>query len=124
MKIPLAALLLLGACTIGPSAMAASNYARCILDTMPGISNSPAMLAARDACEGQFPWRFSDIERGSGRGLFGYSSARACISKEAGSTQHSGVAMNIIAACRCLYGKAAFQGEKCAADRDSAVRAD
>lgn len=104
-------------------AHAASNYADCILDSMPGISNVSAMLVVRDTCERSHPSRFANITRGSGRGIFGYNSAEACIVKKSASTPHNGAAQNIAAACWCLYGKPSYAGEMCAPDANSSPRA-
>lgn len=110
-------------CAVADGARAASNYAECILDTMPGISNVTAMLVVRDACERSHQSRFANIVRGSGRGIFGYNSAENCIVKKSASTSHSGAAQNIAAACWCLYGKPSYAGEMCAPDTNSSPRA-
>lgn len=107
---------------LGAQASFAGNYAECIIDDMPGISNVSAMLIVRDACERKYPSRFANIDRGSARGLFGYKSAQSCILKKSASTPHNGVASNISAACWCLYGKPAYDGEKCAPDISSGPR--
>lgn len=94
-----------------------ANYASCILDRLPGLENDAAISAGVQSCAREHPGSYFSIERGSGRGilgLFGFSSAEACIIKRGGSTRHNRAGALIGAACRCLYGEPEFEKEMCA----------
>lgn len=96
------------------SAEASANVAECILKNMPEVSNEPARAAVFRQCHTEYPNGMYEIKRGSGLGLFSYKNREECVIDKAKKTPHSGAAMNINAACNCLYIKPSFKGEMCA----------
>jgi len=93
----LAVLLLLG------SQAHASNFAKCILEKMPGSANQAMNAAIWQTCSRDHPLRFRGIEKGSGRGLFGFADGNACTIKKAAGTTFPPSAGAIARACKCLY---------------------
>lgn len=91
----------------------ASNFAECILDKMPGTANDVATTAVLNICTQSNPGRYYDVIRGSGRGIFGYSSQDSCIVDKTKNTTHQRAAFVIAGACRCLYGPSTFTDEAC-----------
>lgn len=83
----------------------AGNFATCILDKMPGSSNGATHAAVWRSCSNEFPGRFTGVEQGTGRGLFGFDDGNACTIKKAASTTYAMSANTIGVACRCLYDK-------------------
>lgn len=100
--------------TLLSSVAFAGNYADCILDKMPGSENEAITTAVVSTCFQENPGTFYEIEKGSGRGLFGYKDANACVLKKARDTRHPRAAGLISASCRCLYDEATFKAETCA----------
>lgn len=92
----------------------AGNYAECILDKMPGVSNAPAVYAVTRSCLADFQLQYYAIEKGSGLGWFGFNTPEECIIKKSRDTVQQNAAMVISYACRCLYEKPKFSGERCA----------
>lgn len=92
----------------------AGNYADCILDKMPGSENEAVTAAVVSTCIQENPNGFYEIEKGDGRGLFGYKNANACVLKKARDTRYPRAAGLISASCRCLYDEALIPGETCA----------
>ena len=86
-----------------PSVALAGNYAKCILDVVPGVQNDPAAYAAHQMCLSKFPGGLQAVKQGSGRGFFGYGSGAECTLKKAGSTRSQSGAAMISASCRKLY---------------------
>ena len=101
--------LLLASC--GP--VFAGNFAECLLDRLPGTANQPTHGAVFQVCTKDHPGRYSDIEKGSGRGVFGYADGNACTIQKARSTPYELSSMQIAFACRCLYDAPRQQGELC-----------
>lgn len=91
-----------------------ANYAECILDKMPGSANGATHAAVIRSCTEKNPNVYFDIERGSGRGIFGFSDENSCIIKKAQSTAFQYSAGAIGMACTCLYKESSFKGEMCA----------
>lgn len=93
----------------------AGNFADCILDKMPGSANGATHAAVFRACAEKYPEKYFGIERGSGRGLFGFKDENECTIKKAQNTtfQYSAGAIGI--ACACLYKEPLFKGELCQA---------
>ena len=104
----LAALLLSGNAIAG-------NFAECILDKMPGVSNTPAVYAVNKTCGDKYPERYMEIKQGSALGWLGFETAEACTIKKSRDTSHQGAAGSIARACRCLYQEPSFEtGVMCA----------
>ena len=92
----------------------AANFATCILDKMPGTQNGAVHAAVFQTCGQEHPSRYSGVEKGSGRGLFGFSDGNACTLKKAASTSFQPSAGAIAIACRCLYDQQQANGQMCA----------
>lgn len=102
------------ALTLAAAPAWAANYATCILDKMPGTQNGAVYAAVFQTCGQEHPSRYSGVEKGSGRGIFGFSDGNACILKKAASTPYQPSAAAISVACRCLYDKPQVSGQTCA----------
>jgi len=85
----------------------AGNFATCLLDNLPGTQNAAVHAAAVSMCVQQNPNRFYDIQKGSGRGFFGYSSGTECTIDKGKNTTWADSAILIGVACECLYTKGA-----------------
>lgn len=96
----LLALILL--CAIHAPALA-DNVATCILDTVPKTNNDVAAGFAIKACFEAHPASWKAVERGSGRGFFGYASGKECLAKKGSSTPSYKAGEAIYVACKCLY---------------------
>ena len=92
----------------------AGNFAECILDKLPGTANQPTHGAVFQACAKKYPAKYFEIQKGSSRGLFGYSDGNACTIKKAKNTSYGLSSMQIAFSCRCLYDAPAYKGEMCA----------
>lgn len=92
----------------------ASNYADCILDKMPGSENDAFTASVISTCSQENPGSFYSIEKGEGRGVFGFSDGNACIQKKSKDTRNQRAAFVIAGSCRCLYDKGSYEGEMCA----------
>lgn len=86
----------------------AESYASCLLDKLPGSSNSAFFYAVYQACLREHPSGLKGVIQGSGRGLFSYSDGAQCTIKKAAGTTHQQSAQVIGIACRCLYDKKVF----------------
>lgn len=92
----------------------AANFATCLLDKLPGTQNGAVHAAVFQTCGQEYPSRYSGVEKGSGRGIFGFSDGNACTLKKAASTSFQPSAGAIAVACRCLYDKQQANGQMCA----------
>ena len=92
----------------------ASNIAECILDRMPKVQNGPATYAVFQTCHDKFPYGYAEIEKGSGRGWFGFESGAECAAKKSSDTPSPQAASAIRAACNCLYDRPQYEGQRCA----------
>jgi hypothetical protein len=90
-----------------------ANFAECIIEKMPGVANPAARSAIMRSCYQKYPAGLLEIERGSGRGMFGFKDQDACIIKKAKDTPFQPAASAIAYACACLYKKPQFEGEMC-----------
>jgi hypothetical protein len=81
----------------------ASNFAQCILEKMPGSANQAMHAAIFQTCARDHPTQYRGIEKGEGRGLFGFSDGNACTIKKAAGTTFQPSAYAIARACKCLY---------------------
>lgn len=95
-------LLLLAATLLIPIA-AEANFAKCLLDRLPGVQNDVAANAIWRACNDQNPGGFTAVKQGSGRGWFSFKSGDECTAKKAGDTRSHRAAALINSACRRLY---------------------
>lgn len=91
----------------------AGNYATCLLDNLPGVKSGPATTAAINVCAQKFPDKYYDIERGSGRGILGYSSAEQCTLAKSKDTPWQPAARVIKQSCDCLYGVSSSKFDMC-----------
>lgn len=91
----------------------AGNFATCLLDKLPGTQNGAVHAAVFQTCGQEHPSRYSGVEKGSGRGIFGFSDGNACTLKKAASTSFQPSAGAIAVACQCLYEKPVFKNEYC-----------
>ena len=92
----------------------AANFATCLLDKLPDTQNGAVHAAVFQTCGQEHPSRYSGVEKGSGRGIFGFSDGNACTLKKAASTSFQPSAGAIAVACRCLYDKQQANGQMCA----------
>ena len=90
----------------------AADYAKCVLDKMPGTQNDVAAQAVHQVCIGAHPGGISAVAQGSGRGLFGYDSGATCTAKKAGQTRSNRAAHLIGTACRKLYDEDWGKGDR------------
>lgn len=96
----------------------AANFATCLLDKLPGTQNGAVHAAVFQTCGQEHPSLYSGVEKGSGRGIFGFSDGNACTLKKAASTSFQPSAGAIAVACRCLYDKPVIEGASCSSDFD------
>lgn len=91
-------------CLASAPALAAGNYAECILDKMPGVQNDAVALAISRTCLAEHPGGINAVEQGSGRSeWFGYNSGNECVIKK-GEKVASRVGGNLLTgACNKLY---------------------
>lgn len=82
----------------------AGNFATCLLDELPGTENDQAAYAVHQVCKDRYPAGLEGVERGSGRGFFGYESGAECTMDKARETRSRAAAFRIRAACNRLYG--------------------
>lgn len=113
MKLFSNSIFLAGLCVFSPGVLA-SNFADCILDKMPGVSNGAASAAVFQSCGQEYQDRYEGVVRGSGKGLFGFKDGNACVVKLAKETVFQPAATAIAVACRCLYDDPQFRGQTCA----------
>jgi hypothetical protein len=83
----------------------AGNLATCILDSMPGLQNDSAAMAAFQVCATKYPGGYEGIPQGDGRWLFGFDSGAACTAKKAADTSSRIAGQYIFFACKRLYDK-------------------
>lgn len=86
-----------------PSIAFAGNYATCLLKNLPGLQNDAAAHAASRMCMAEYPEGMLGVRKGSGRGLFSYSSGAECAMKKAGETRSPVAGSGIYVACNKLY---------------------
>lgn len=84
-------------------AVAAGNFAICILDSMPGLQNDSAAYAATQVCAARYPGGLNSVPQGEGRGWFGYDSGAECAAKKAANTPSRVAGQRIFGACKRLY---------------------
>lgn len=90
-------------CIIATPALAADNFAECILDRMPGAQNDAVAGAIYRACLSEHPGGLDSVKQGSGRGFFGYDSGNECIIKK-GEKIASRIGGNLLTgSCNKLY---------------------
>lgn len=63
-------------------AMAAENFAECIIERMPGVQNDAVAGAIARVCLAEHPGGIDAVPQGSGRGWFSYKSGNECIIKK------------------------------------------
>ena len=91
-----------------------NNFAGCILENMPDVSNESARLAIHRQCSTKFPDRYNEIKKGSGLG-FGanFKNRDECVIAKNKNTINRNATININLACSCLYEKPSYDGEIC-----------
>jgi hypothetical protein len=89
------------------------NFAECIVEDMQGVQNQQVFGAIYKSCRTKFPKALSEIEKGSGRGLFSYKNREECVVDNAKDTTFPRAAMSVAVACACLYDEPKWQGQKC-----------
>ncbi len=82
---------------------AEANFAKCLLDQLPGAQNDVAANAIWQTCMGKHPGGMASVGQGSGRGWFSFKSGAECTAKKAADTRSNRAASMINAACRKLY---------------------
>ena len=92
----------------------AGDFADCILDKMPGTANGATQAAIFRTCSKDHPGGYTEVKKGSGRGLFGFSDPDSCTIKKSRDTVFQPAATAIAIACNCLYKEPDFAGEMCA----------
>ena len=90
-----------------------ANYATCILDKVPGTSNSITYISIMEICLKEYPSAFKGVKQGSGGGLFGFKDGSACTIKKAKDTPFTPAARTIQIACNCLYEASTLDGQLC-----------
>lgn len=101
--------LLLSGCSSQPK-----NFAECILDDMPGVSNDSARAAVYRKCRAEFPEMMYKIKKGSGLSLFSnIANKDECVIQNNKMTLNQNAAININIACSCLYDEPKFENEMC-----------
>ncbi len=99
---------------VAVNAAHAGNFAECILDKMPGVSNLQAAIAVRASCVKEYPRQYEGVYKGVGLDWFGFKDAEACVIKKSRDTAQPNAAYMISLACRCMYSPPTFEGETCA----------
>lgn len=94
-------------------ASAASNYASCLLETLPGTQSRASFNASIQLCAEQHRDQFFTLKRGFGRGALAYRSANACTSEKAKTTLFQPAAQHIRMACDCLYSEPRGEWDMC-----------
>lgn len=90
-------------CLIAAPAMAADNFAECIIAKMPGVQNDAVAGAIARTCLAEHPGGIDAVKQGSGRGFFGYDSGNECIIKK-GEKIISRIGGNLLTgSCNKLY---------------------
>ena len=91
-----------------------SNFAECILENMPGVSNESARSAVHRQCKKQYPNKLKEIKQGSGLGFNStFKSRDECVIEKNRNTLNKNAAININLACYCLYEKPTFKNQLC-----------
>jgi len=98
-------------CLVAAPAMAAENFAECIIDRVPKAQNDIAANAVFQVCQSKNPTGFVSVQQGSGRGWFSPSAAE-CIEKHASQTTSFRAAQLVGIACRKLYDQPAVDWER------------
>jgi hypothetical protein len=81
------------------------NYAKCLLDEMPGAANATVAFAISRRCLARYPAGLQEISRGIGtQQWFSFKSPEECIIKKAAGTTDPHAARLIGIACHCLFG--------------------
>lgn len=89
------------------------NFAECILNNMPGVSNEITRSAVHRTCRADFPMMY-EIKKGSGLGFFSdFKNKDQCVIEKNKSTLNRNAAANISRACSCLYGEPSSSDEMC-----------
>lgn len=102
-QIPKFVLIFVG--TVTSCVCLAGNYAKCIVDKMPGVQNDAAAYATVKVCLDKYPGGLAEIEKGSGRGILSFDSGAECAAKKAAATQSQVGGQAIYSACAILYDK-------------------
>lgn len=104
---------LLSGCSSQPK-----NFAECILENMPGVSNESARSAVYRKCRADFPKMMYEIKKGSSLGLLSDIKSRdECVIQNNKMTLNRNATININTACSCLYETPRFENEMCAYDQ-------
>lgn len=91
-----------------------NNYAECILENMPGVTNESSRHAITQKCGSEFPEGMNTIQQGQNLGLFSkYDNKNECVIDLNKSTSHPNAARQVNRACYCLYEKPSWDGEMC-----------
>lgn len=107
-----ALILVLSACS------SEQNFAECIIQNMPGASSDQVRGLVYSECRANHPDMYYEIERGSGRGIIGYSNDRECTIALAKDTPNQAAVVNIRQACSCLYSEPSVKDQRCAYPKD------
>ncbi|WP_211276242.1 hypothetical protein [Halopseudomonas pachastrellae] len=101
---PMKAITLLFITLLSPLAFA-GDYATCLLDKLEGVQNDQAARSAIRLCLREHPGGINSVEKGSGRGIFGYDSGDECALDKASDTQSNVAGYQVRVACYRLYDK-------------------
>ena len=107
-------LCMLGLIITGCNLKKPTNFAECILEEMPGVSNESVRFAIHRQCSSQFPEKYNAIKKGSGLGFrSNFKNRDECVIKKNKDIVSRNASININIACSCLYEKPSYDGEIC-----------
>lgn len=99
--------------TLGTGALAASNYAQCLLDRLAGSANEATTGAAVSLCLKEHPGAYSTVKKGVGQSLFFNTSSDTCTLEKAKGVTNNRASFLIAGACKCLYDSPVNKGDMC-----------
>ena len=91
------------ACLLAASQAQAANYGTCLIDNLKGVKNAQATNAALKMCKQKYPDQYFEVQRGSERSTFGYSTPEQCVLGSARDIASTQAANLVRQACDCLY---------------------
>ncbi|MFG5777981.1 hypothetical protein ACFIQF_12980 [Comamonas sp. J-3] len=91
------------ACLLAASQAQAANYGTCLIDNLKGVKNAQATNAALKMCKQKYPDQYYEVQRGSERSTFGYSTPEQCVLGSARDITSTQAANLVRQACDCLY---------------------
>lgn len=89
------------------------TYAQCILENMPGTSNTQTRILIHSQCQEKYPDMYYKLEKGYARSFFNTMTEEECMIKHGKNTLERYAVFNIRQACSCLYGEPVVDNQQC-----------